>query len=161
MKQHLKAKVNDTFEFEFTEDQIKALDTQSTNHNQLHILEDQKSSSAIIVETDFLNKTYSIKINANTYKVQISNDLDVLIKEMGLSLAASALVNDIKAPMPGLILDVNVEEGQEIKEGDQLLVLEAMKMENAITAPRDAVIKSIKIDKGNTVTKSQLLIEME
>ncbi|MGB2088307.1 MAG: acetyl-CoA carboxylase biotin carboxyl carrier protein subunit [Psychroflexus salarius] len=161
MKQHLKAKVNDTFEFEFTEDQIKTLDIQSTNHNKLHILEHQKSASAEIIETDFLNKTYSIKINANTYKVQISNDLDVLIKEMGLSLAASALINDIKAPMPGLILDVNVEEGQEIKEGDQLLVLEAMKMENAITAPRDAVIKSIKINKGNTVTKSQLLIEME
>ena len=71
------------------------------------------------------------------------------------------MVNDIKAPMPGLILEVNVKEGDEVKEGDYLLVLEAMKMENALTAPRDAVIKSISVEKGQTVEKNQLLIEME
>jgi biotin carboxyl carrier protein len=80
---------------------------------------------------------------------------------MGLSLGNAQMVNDIKAPMPGLILEVNVKEGDEVKEGDYLLVLEAMKMENALTAPRDAVIKSISVEKGQTVEKNQLLIEME
>ena len=63
--------------------------------------------------------------------------------------------------MPGLILEVNVEKGSQVKEGDFLLVLEAMKMENTITAPREGVVKSIQINKGETVEKNQLLIEME
>ena len=71
------------------------------------------------------------------------------------------MINDIKAPMPGLILEVNVEEGAEVQEGDYLLVLEAMKMENTLTAPRDGVVKSVSIKKGETVEKNQLLIEME
>lgn len=161
MQHHLKAKVNGNFEFEFTKDEIEALDTQTNQSQQIHILEQATSATAEIIKADFLNKIYQIKINANTYSVEISNDLDQLISEMGLTLANANLVNDIKAPMPGLILDISVVEGQEIKEGDQLLVLEAMKMENAITAPRDAVIKSISITQGNTVTKGQLLIEME
>lgn len=161
MNQNLKAKVNDRFEFEFTKDQIEALDAQSNTEYTLHVLESFKSQRAEVVSADFNNKTYQIKINANTYQVKISNDLDILIKDMGLTIASASVVNDIKAPMPGLILDINVKEGQEIKEGDQLLVLEAMKMENAITAPRDAVIKSIKVETTTTVTKNQLLIEME
>ncbi|NJX17348.1 biotin/lipoyl-containing protein, partial [Tamlana crocina] len=98
---------------------------------------------------------------SKSYRVKISNELDLLIDEMGLSLAAAQVVNDIKAPMPGLILDVLVEEGQKVKEGDYLLVLEAMKMENTLTAPRDGVVKSVSVKKGETVDKSQLLIEMD
>ena len=80
---------------------------------------------------------------------------------MGLTLAAAQVINDSKAPMPGLILDVQVKEGDEVKEGDYLLVLEAMKMENTLTAPRDGVVKSITVSKGQTVDKNRLLIEME
>jgi len=87
--------------------------------------------------------------------------LDLLIKQMGFSLGKSKTVNEIKAPMPGLILDIAVEVGQEVHEDDSLLVLEAMKMENNITSPRDGVIKSINIKKGDAVDKGALLIEFE
>ena len=63
--------------------------------------------------------------------------------------------------MPGLILEINVTEAQEVKENDPLLILEAMKMENVINSPRDGVIKSIKVSQGNTVEKNALLIEFE
>ena len=63
--------------------------------------------------------------------------------------------------MPGLILEINIEEGQEVKENDPLLILEAMKMENVINSPRDGVIKSIAVSQGNTVEKNALLIEFE
>jgi biotin carboxyl carrier protein len=125
------------------------------------LLVNDKSVTSQIVSSDFLKKTYTIKINNNLYQVQISNELDVLIQDMGLSLSANQIINEVKAPMPGMILDVMVEEGQEVKEGDNLLVLEAMKMENTIMAPRDAVIKSITVKKGKTVGKSEVLIEME
>ncbi|WP_445724287.1 biotin/lipoyl-containing protein, partial [Flavobacterium sp.] len=67
----------------------------------------------------------------------------------------------IKAPMPGLILEINVEVGQSVKENDPLLILEAMKMENSFLSPRDGVIKSIAVEKGNAVDKGQLLVEFE
>ena len=161
MKHLLKAKVNDAHEFEFEQHQIQNLDVQKTSSGAYHLLVNDKSVTSQIVSSDFLKKTYTIKINNNLYQVQISNELDVLIQDMGLSLSANQIINEVKAPMPGMILDVMVEEGQEVKEGDNLLVLEAMKMENTIMAPRDAVIKSITVKKGKTVGKSEVLIEME
>ena len=60
--------------------------------------------------------------------------------------------------MPGLVLSVLVTEGDEVKKGDNLLVLEAMKMENMIKSPTDGIIKKIEIKQGNKVEKNELLI---
>ena len=91
----------------------------------------------------------------------ISGALDELIKSMGIERGRTKVVNAIKAPMPGLILEINVSVGQEVKENDPLLILEAMKMENCFLSPRDGIIKSIAVEKGNAVEKGQLLIEFE
>ncbi|MFD0975994.1 acetyl-CoA carboxylase biotin carboxyl carrier protein subunit [Salinimicrobium gaetbulicola] len=161
MEQNFKVAVNKEMEFRFTKEQLDSLDLTKNSKTDFHVLKESRSFKATIQKSDFLNKTYSVKINSNIYEVNISNDLDLLIEDMGLSLAAAHVVNDIKAPMPGLILDVQVKEGDEVKEGDYLLVLEAMKMENTLTAPRDGVVKSVGVEKGQTVDKGQLLIEME
>jgi len=161
MDKNYKVKVNDSQDFEFSEEEIKVLDTQKTSDKHYHLLKDNRSYTAEVFKSDFLNRSYEIKINSNIYSIKINNDLDQLIDEMGLSLGSSQQVNDIKAPMPGLILEVNVKEGDEVKEGDYLLVLEAMKMENTLTAPRDGVVKSVTVSKSDTVEKNQLLIEME
>jgi biotin carboxyl carrier protein len=60
--------------------------------------------------------------------------------------------------MPGLVLKVLVKDGDVIKKGDNLLVLEAMKMENSIKAPADATIKAVKITAGDKVEKNQVMI---
>lgn len=161
MEHLLKAKVNNEHEFEFEQGQIENLDIQETPSGAHHLLVNDKSITSKIVDSDFLNRVYTVKINSNIYQVKIFNELDVLIKDMGLSLGANQVINDIKAPMPGVILDVMVKEGEEVKEGDNLLVLEAMKMENTIMAPRDATIKSIHVKSGKTVSKNEVLIEME
>lgn len=161
MDKKYKVKVNDSMEFEFSEEEINSLDTQKTSDGHYHLLKDNRSFTAEIFKPDFLNRGYEIKINSNIYSVKINNELDQLINEMGLSLGSAQQINDIKAPMPGLILEVNVKEGDEVKEGDYLLVLEAMKMENTLTAPRDGVVKSVTVAKSDTVEKNQLLIEME
>jgi biotin carboxyl carrier protein len=70
-------------------------------------------------------------------------------------------VNDLKAPMPGLVLKVLVAEGAEVKKGDTLLVLEAMKMENNIKATHDVNIKQILIKPGDKVEKNQTLIAFQ
>lgn len=161
MENKLKVDVNDEFNFEFTREEIEKLDTHSTGKHSFHILENHESYRGEIDHSDFLKQNYDVKINGNHYAVDIANELDILIEKMGMDLASTQQVNEIKAPMPGLILSVDAEEGQEIKEGDYILVLEAMKMENAITAPRDAVIKNISAAKGETVEKNQVLIELE
>ncbi len=80
---------------------------------------------------------------------------------MGLSAFNTQKVNAIKAPMPGLIVEVMVEEGQEVVEGTPLLVLSAMKMENIIVSQGEGVVKSIEVKKSDAVEKGQLIIEME
>lgn len=161
MDKKYRVKVNDTYDFEFTQEEVETLDTQQTSDSHYHLLKENRSFNAEIFKPDFLNRKYDIKINSNVYSVKINNDLDMLIDEMGLSLGSMHQVNDIKAPMPGLILEVNVKEGDEVKEGDYLLVLEAMKMENTLTAPRDGIVKSVSVSRTDTVEKNQLLIEME
>ena len=161
MEEKYKVSVNEEMEFEFDKNQIFAPDIAEVSSSIFHILHNSRSFKAELDQSDFLKKSYTVKINSKKYQVKISNELDLLIEDMGLSLAAAQVINDIKAPMPGLILDVLVKEGQEVKEGDYLLVLEAMKMENTLTAPRDGVVKSVSIKKGETVDKNQLLIEME
>lgn len=156
-----KAKVNASYEFEINTDAVEQLDAVETSKNQYHILHDNASIKAKILDTDFNDKRYRIKVNNNIYEVKISDALDQQITAMGFAIGTAKKVNNIKAPMPGLILEINVSVGQDVKEDDPLLILEAMKMENVINSPREGVIKSIEVKQGDTVEKNSLLIEFE
>ncbi|WP_296385625.1 acetyl-CoA carboxylase biotin carboxyl carrier protein subunit [Winogradskyella sp.] len=156
-----KIKVNSSHSFDISEETMKTLDTIETSANYYHILQDNTSIKAAVISSDFNKKLYSIKVNNNVYDVDIHDNLDQQIEILGFEIGASKQVNDIKAPMPGLILEISVTEGDEVKENDALLILEAMKMENVINSPRDGVIKSIGVKQGETVDKNSLLIEFE
>lgn len=153
--------VNNTISFDFSESDLQNLDAVSMENCKFHILKEHKPFKAEIMTADFLAKKYTIKVNNNTYEVAIADALDRLIKSMGIERGRTKVINAIKAPMPGLILEISVEIGQTVKENDPLLILEAMKMENSFLSPRDGVIKSIAVEKGNAVDKGQLLIELE
>lgn len=154
-------KVNTDYEFKLDASDVSKADIIKISKSKEHVLFDNKSIITETIASDFNSKSYKVKVNNNTYNIQINNDLDLLIKDMGFEVGASKLVNEIKAPMPGLILDIIVKAGQEVKENDSLLILEAMKMENIITSPRYGKIKSISITKGRAVEKNELLIEFE
>ena len=114
-----------------------------------------------MLEANYETKTFSIKINKNTYTVNLKDKFDLLVEKLGFSNMTVQKVNNIKAPMPGLVLDIMVQVGDAVTKGDSVLILEAMKMENVIKAEGDAVVKSIGITKGTPVEKSQILIEFE
>ncbi len=156
-----KVNVDKTFQFDISNDDVLKVDTLKINDSNYHVLEQNKPYQIEVIQADFLEKQYTLRVNNTIYKVDISNALDVLIKDMGFSLGSVKHINIIKAPMPGLLLDINVKVGQEVKEDDALLILEAMKMENIITSPRDGIIKSVAVNKGDAIDKGQLLIEFE
>ncbi|MBG6111531.1 biotin carboxyl carrier protein [Flavobacterium sp. CG_9.10] len=156
-----KVNVNDTFHFDVEKESVSQLDVVSVETNKFHILHENTPYKAEIVTSDFNQKSYTVKVNNNSYTVVISNPLDILIKEMGFEVGLTKQVNFIKAPMPGLILEISVVVGQEVKENDNLIILGAMKMENSFLSPRDGVIKSISVAMGDAVDKGQLLIEFE
>ena len=78
---------------------------------------------------------------------------------MGMNNTSAGKINSLKAPMPGLIIDLKVKAGDTVKQNDPLLILEAMKMENIIKSPGEGVVKLVKIKKGDSVEKNQVLIE--
>ena len=161
MSSDFKVKVNDTFEFDFNTENTSKLDAVSGEKNKFHILQKTLPYKAEIIFSDFYQKKYTVKVNNNIYQVAISNPLDILIKELGFGVGVSKVIKLLKAPMPGLILEINVEVGQTVKENDNLLILTAMKMENSLLSPRDGVIKSIAVNVGDSVIKGDLLIEFE
>lgn len=161
MKNSYQLKVNNTFDFEIDKKTVLNLDSLKISDAKFHVLQNNKSYKVEITEANFNQKKYTVKVNNNTYNVDIFNELDTLIKEMGFEIGATKKVNEIKAPMPGLILAISVKAGQEVQEFDPLIVLEAMKMENTLTSPRAGIIKSISVTNGETVNKNQLLIEFE
>ena len=161
MKNTSKALVNNIQEFSFSQKEVKQLDALDQGNDHYHLIHKNKSFQVRVLERDFLNRTYSIRINANVYKVKIGRPLDELIKKMGYSTGSSKAIDSIKAPMPGIIVGIKVEKGQVVKEGDTLLILEAMKIENTILCPKNTVIKEIYVDIGETVDKNKLLIDFE
>ena len=161
MSNNFKVNVNNTIDFDLTEDDVSKLDALLISESEYHVIQNNKSYKAIISKADFNKKSYQVKVNNKAFNVQIFNDLDALIKDLGFAVSTIKNVNSIKAPMPGLILEINIKKGQEVKEDAPLLILEAMKMENIITSPKDGIIKSISVSKGDAVEKNQLLIEFE
>ena len=145
----------------FVNDKEIDLDIINVKENTYHVISDNKSYNVELIAFDKIKKAVDLKINGKIYKTSVLEELDLLLKELGMDAALSAKVNDIKAPMPGLVLDITVEVGQEVNEGDNILILEAMKMENNIKSPTTGIIKEIKCEKGVAVEKNEVLILFE
>ena len=101
-----------------------------------------------------------VTIDGQRTTVRVKDERDLLLDEFGLGEDAAA-GGEVRAPMPGLVLDVLVEEGDEVAVDQGLLVLEAMKMENELKAPSGGVVTAIHAASGEAVDKGALLIEIE
>jgi len=152
--------VDDT-EFSLSADDLSSLDIQILTDATYHLLDNGKAYHLELTAANFSDRILSVLINGNKYQIRIKDSYDQLVDQMGLLSGAFQKAKDIKAPMPGLIMNVLVEVGQEIEEGTPLLVLSAMKMENQILAQGAGTIKAIEVNVGDAVDKGQLIIEME
>ncbi|MES2110006.1 MAG: biotin/lipoyl-containing protein [Bacteroidota bacterium] len=161
-----KLTINEQFDYEtdrkgeqlLINGEMTAADISQLNTETYHVINNLQSYNVEVVSFNSTEKTAEIKVNNNTYSVTAKDQFDILLDKLGLSNLNAAKVSEIKAPMPGLVLKVFVTEGMEIKKGDNLFVLEAMKMENIIKAPSDVTVKTIKIKPGDKVEKNQVLM---
>ena len=124
----------------------------SSNGNLLAITETKVFEAEIISHQ---GKNILLKIDGHEVQVMIKDKLDLLLEKLGMNTKLGKVIKEIKAPMPGLIHDVLVIVGQQVKKGDSLIILEAMKMENLIKAPSDIEVKQIFIKQGDNVEKDQ------
>jgi biotin carboxyl carrier protein len=148
-------------EFAFQPEDAKNLDIVPDGEGAFQILHQGRSYRAELLETNFATRQFAFKINGVKYSLHIADHYERLVQQLGLSVGTSQKQNTVKAPMPGLVLNLMVEAGQTVSKGDPLLILEAMKMENVLKAAGDGTIKSIAVQKGMAVEKGQLLLEME
>jgi len=155
----MKAVVNNTLEF-LLDDEIQ-WDCVEVKNDQFHILFNGKSYVADVVSYNSSKKEFSLLINNRQYDGVLKDRFDDLLNQLGLDVAANKKDNDVKAPMPGRVLDVLVGVGDSVNEGDGLVVLEAMKMENIIKSTREGVVQGVRAEKGNSVEKNAVLIVFE
>jgi biotin carboxyl carrier protein len=156
-----KVSVNGEWSFEMDADALIPFDMAPLDATSVHVLNEHQSYKTSLLQADFLNKSYRISVNGKPFEVRIAAPLDQLISAMGFELGSTRNISQIEAPMPGLILDIQVSKGDSVREGDPLLVLEAMKMENVILSPREGVVKRVAVTKGMAVDKKHLLVEFE
>lgn len=165
-----KAKVNSKFEYKvdgisdtslMVNDVETPWDILEVSKGSFSIIKGNKSYNAEVLHANKTEKKFDIRVNGNKYQIEVKDQFDELLHSLGMDNMTSNKVKDVKAPMPGLVLEVKVEAGTEVKKDDPIIVLEAMKMENVLKSPTDGVIKSVSAKQGAAVEKNELLISFE
>ena len=99
---------------------------------------------------------YTITTHFRNFDIELSNPQKKYLR--GRQSSTDEVQETITSPMPGKIIKIMVAENQEVKQGDPLIVVEAMKMQSTYTAAQNAIVEKVHIDEGDSVTRDQLLI---
>lgn len=126
-----------------------------------HSLVGNSKKPLVLQYLDPLEMGFRIQYHGSKYKVNVysqeQNDLSIYMKSQ--SVAEQSRI--ISSPMPGRIISIAVNEGEEVIEGTELVVVEAMKMQNILRTPQSGIIKKIHVEAGNNVKSGQVLIEFQ
>jgi len=144
------------FTFQLTDVDNITLNNIDVN-NQI-ILDNNKSKLVSVKGADHELKRYQIQIDGRIYQVQISDAVDQQILKMNMKSKKSNQLKELRAPMPGLVRQVNVQVGDQVDAGDSLFILEAMKMENILKSPVNGTVSDLFVKPGESVEKNQILL---
>ena len=157
-EQHIELEKNEGI---YVSNETRGIEIIQRDEETLFIVTKDKVHTVRCLEINKDEKKITILHEGIKTQLSLTEPMDELLKSMGLEGALTPKINDLKAPMPGLVLDVVVSAGDTVSKGDTLLILEAMKMENAIKAPADLKIKEIHTTTGSAVDKNQVLITFD
>ena len=145
--------------FEIAPEQLDRLDCHQKNDG-IYILKDGDHSFEIkLLNFDLISGTCTISIDGQVKEIRIVREINVLIEKMGINSLHAKEQSIINAPMPGMVTNIKVAEGDHVEKGTPLIILEVMKMENVISAPHEAVIKKIRVTMGQAVERGLPLVE--
>jgi biotin carboxyl carrier protein len=147
------------FIFSFTQTQADSSELVKISPRTFHLIHNHRSVTASLSEDN--GKKLRIEMEGESFEIEIRDELDQVLDQMGFSSASNKQIREIRAPMPGLVLEIIVKDGQEINEGDKILILEAMKMENSILIHTGAKVKRVAVITGQAVEIGQVLVELE
>ena len=133
------------------------------NHseNEIILSNGSKKFECKILKENSIDQSYIVKINGEISTIRLIKQVEKTIEKLGIQKGNQKNINILKAPMPGLILDVIVKESDLVKKGDPVIILEAMKMENILSSPVDGIVKEIKVNPEQTVEKNNILIKFD
>lgn len=146
-------------EFDNENQEIRIIEKYSDTHLRVELKGRKFDVKLLQIDND--KKELVLKVDGDIIKVKQEDEYDALLKSLGMGSGVVKKVNDIKAPMPGVVVDIKVKVGQTIEIDQPLVVLEAMKMENMLKSPIEGVVKGIAITNGDTVEKNKVLITFE
>jgi biotin carboxyl carrier protein len=118
------------------------------------ILENQ----CFVAHLEKIDDLLHITINQNTYQLEVADEQVLMLEKLGISTKEAKGREDVKAPMPGLIVDVLVKSGDDVPVGQPLLILKAMKMENIIRSPYAGIIREVVVETNQKIAKDMVMI---
>ncbi|MEP7197729.1 MAG: acetyl-CoA carboxylase biotin carboxyl carrier protein subunit [Saprospiraceae bacterium] len=148
-------------EIKLTEVDLQLQNILKLESDNFHIIFKNYSVEAQIENIDLINSKVTLLIDQQKYTYKIQNELALTIARLGFQSKSSNQEKEISAPMPGIVLKIEVAEGDTIIKGQNLLTLEAMKMENIIKANTSGIIKNIIVQNNEKVDKNQIMIILE
>jgi len=132
----------------------RQVDIQNIDGYSLFSLLLDNRSYELIVERE--GQEFRILLGGEMYTVRVTDERARRLMEAPARAPSGEVA--VKAPMPGLVVAVPAKPGQEVKIGQGLIILEAMKMENELRAPRAGMVKAIRVSPGQVVDKDQVLV---
>jgi biotin carboxyl carrier protein len=141
-------------------DKFKVLEINYTK-KEIILSNGSKKLECKILKENVIDQSYIVRINGEISTIRLIKQVEKTIEKLGIQKENQKNINVLKAPMPGLILDVVIKESELVKKGDPVIILEAMKMENILSSPVDGIVKEIKVNPQQTVEKNNILIKFE
>lgn len=150
-----------TYVFELSEKDIAEIEVYPSSKSSQNVHFEGQNFELLQFDQFSNSKEGKYWLKGKPYPFKINDELGLLVDKMGLTQSSKVLSKELLSPMPGLVFKILVNEGDEVKSGDALLILEAMKMENVLLAEQDGVIAEICCEEGKAVDKKQALLRFE
>lgn len=139
-------------------DRLLPVDFQSVSGQPVYsLLVDGKSYESFVYQGD---EDWEVLLRGRQFQVKVEDEREKRLKAAAGGGVVEGGEFHLKAPMPGLVVAISVSEGQEVKKGQVLVILESMKMQNELKSPRDGTISHIKVKAGESVEQKQILLNL-